>query len=298
MDNAETTGGTVGVPQSSATSPANSAEEQVQRETMRKIRIYQAQLLFREKEMIGRRMEHQENIDVARLAIELARLRGTCEPVAHLEEAAMLLTKARLALAHEAERPRREAENSKAEALAAFSTDGMIAFALLFESGKGKKGDGGMAGTEVFKYEEKEFHWKKFTSERGFQKLLRKHAERIGQEGGEELANLLAAKPVKLDSARDLVRQHLLVSKQEMAELNRMEAPDEIRRFYETRKEASATQFANRLWKDIKKDSLDVETLYSLSRTRHAGNSARATKGSHAKANKSRRQPGRQGTVK
>jgi hypothetical protein len=134
-------------------------------------------------------------LDVAKLALELARLRGKSDPTVFLDEAARLLTEAKFALGREQARPEREAmEQSKQaheklvkliEPSCTWSwQDGSewkreVPFNLLYKPGKTEGGEASKYPPVKFVMQNgetppvtKEFLWQPFTSKRGFRNLL------------------------------------------------------------------------------------------------------------------------------
>lgn len=220
-------------------------------------------------------------LDVAKLALELARLRGTTHPLRFLDEAARLLTDAGLAIGWEQSRPereRREQLNKLTEDLAGEFQANQVPFDRLCRLARAdeKVGASDLPAHETFSFTNKDqkevsFEWRVFRDQRELKKLLAKHASRIYQQAGKDLNSIKANRKGARHWGKAVVA--LLDARYWLS--------DEWRKKFLKVKEfkdgatlrakyiAAATQaFSDLLWSMAKTGTLDVITLYSIHNTR------------------------------
>lgn len=183
--------------------------------------------------MMTERVTTVTELELARLAIELARLRGQKEPTLFLDEAARLLTEARFALSREERRPERERQ-SRSEAseremmklLAPSSTwtfgaakKSEVPFELLYKPGKSEGGEASKYPPTKFVMQNGEtppktieFAWQPFTSRRGFLECLKGRLSSAHRDMKRDAVNTEADKWWKIIEAGKfpIERVHLL----------------------------------------------------------------------------------------
>ena len=265
-------------------SNAPSPDEQLTLEATRASRIWQ--------QVTANAPRQTAALDVAKLALELAQLRGTQEPASFLDEAARLLTEAQIASARERTRPEREQREQfdklKSDFVDEFRKN-QVPFDMLCRPARDdeKIGSSELPATESFSFtsgEDKEiaFEWRVYREERDFKKLIAKHAKRIYQEAGRKLALIAKCEP---RSQKSKAAHTENISSWIEAAVSILTAsywlPDEWRAklfavknqkdatALESEYVAAATQaFGEKLWQMAKNGQLDVVTLHSVYQTR------------------------------
>lgn len=139
-------------------------------------------------------------VEVARLSIELARLRHSMEPVHFLGDAARLLTGARRALAEEEQRPQREQREHKAQFFQTLAESELVPWAKIFRPGPAEGGTARQDEHEEFECsagfdsehnrETVRFKWHVVTSRKGWLKLLARHFRYLYQPTAKKIENL------------------------------------------------------------------------------------------------------------
>jgi hypothetical protein len=157
-------------------------------------------------------------LDVAKLALELARLHGKPDPARYLDESARLLTDAQLALGRERTRPEREATEQSNQAVKKLAKmlepsctwswqhggkrKREVPFNLLYKPGKSEGGEASKYPPVKFVMQNgetapvtKAFSWQPFTSKRGFTNLLehcvKQHDPQLAHTENVQLAKML-----------------------------------------------------------------------------------------------------------
>jgi len=249
--------------------------------------------------------DHSEKLDVVRLSIELARLRGVKEPELFLDEAARLLTEARFAMSREQTRPEREAKAQRDQMIQTLTqefSEQKVPFAKLCRPpGKDEKiGASALPATEVFEYQGENgvihFEWRVYRGEREFKELLEKHAKRIYDtklicdEVSGELARLkkvLEARQKDPQTSGQPANTEAAQSTPSWGQVavalfaNRFWFPEDWRNKFlavesseagapliENYVKAAIPAFQERLWQMAKADHLDTCTLFSIHQTR------------------------------
>lgn len=214
-------------------------------------------------------------IELVRLAIELARLRGEKNPEKFLDEAAKLLTEARFALGREQTRPEREAKERSEQAiqkLAKIFSDELVPFEKLCRPAieNEKIGASALPITEHFEFDSQngliKFGWRVYRDEREFKALLKKHAERIYGEAGKKL-NAIQNESHWGEAALNSLDGYWLSKdwcKKFLAEKSSNTKEAVVREYV---KEATQA-FFDKLWQEAKANHIGIVTLFSIFQTR------------------------------
>ena len=239
-------------------------------------------------------------LDVAKLALELARLHGKTNPQSFLDEAVRLLTEAKFALGREQARPereQREQRNKFTSDLADELRGHQVPFTKLCRPAgdKEKVGASELPAIESFSFtngdnKQTAFEWRVYRDERDFKTLLAKHAKRIYQYVGKRLAS------IKISNEPD--RQHstttspVRVFSWGEAAVNMLDGgywlPVEWREKFSKVKTsrggakltaeyvaAATPAFTEILWRSAKGGLLDVVTIHAINETRRGTYKAR-----------------------
>lgn len=255
-------------------------------------------------------------MEIVRLAIELARLRDAKEPERFLDEAARLLTEARFALGREMTRPEREAKKQSermSQLLAEDFSAQKVPFARICRPATEAEHTGGaseLPAKEAFGFRGEtgmvEFEWRVYRDERDFKELLEKHAKRIYDARhicstvGAELERLkkaleqreseaqsngqtsIASEPSKLPSwsqlAAALCRDRYWFPDEWQNRFLAVESSEAGEKLVEEYVIAAIPAFQEYLWQMAKEDHLDTCTLFSIHQTRQGTYKGRGPK--------------------
>lgn len=220
-------------------------------------------------------------LDVAKLALELARLRGGNDPQKFLDEAARLLSEARFAVGREQARPEREQREQiekMTEGLVDELQGGQVPFARLCRPAQDaeKIGASDLPANEAFSFKNEDgkeisFQWRVYRDERDFKEVLAKHAKHIYQQVGEELTLLEGSAQIHNqwgDAAVKLLTcRHWLPDEWEQKFLKVTNAADGATILSQYLLAATEAVEQN-LWRMAEAGKLDVVTLYAVYNTR------------------------------
>jgi hypothetical protein len=200
-------------------------------------------------------------LDIANLAIELARLRGQTEPGQFLDEAARLLTEACFAMSREMSRPEREAKERSEQIIQLLKegfTAQMVPFSKLCRPATHEEnlGASALSAVEVFEFESKSgierFEWRVYRDVRDFKELLEKHAKRICD--AKQLCNQVGAELARL--------KKVLETRKEEAETSSQPSSADATTTLPTWGQVATALIENRYWfpEDWRKKFLAVES--------------------------------------
>jgi hypothetical protein len=232
-----------------------------------------------------------EEVQVARLAIEIARLRSSRLAREHITEAAQLLTLARV------ERDKEMARHQKGDALTREEVTGLIEqwsesqrvpFDKLYRPGKREGGTAEQDAFEEFKITrgrpgqeptESLFRWKVFQSQKGLRKLIQKHFDDIYSAAATDILKQLPKSKSKQQVIAEYIRrENLCLVAADEKKLTAIRSAEEATAFIRDWGMRSPQTLSESVWEDAKNGRLGVDLVYALWRTREAQKKARAKK--------------------
>lgn len=236
------------------------------------------------------------DVQVARLAIELAKLNRSVDPILFLPKAARLLTEARHAVSYELERPSREARQMSQQIIDEADSRAWVRWDQICKAGKR---DGGTEERKPEAFEINDcgkriqFTWRPMT-EIGFRKMLAKYWEwKLGPEYktvGEELVRILGKNQISAEDrskALALIQNRLFWNDPEFCKgLEQVESSHQAEVFVQNWLERASTEVPKYFMENAKSGLLGQETLYALYKTRSEGMRGRSLKAAAARRKK------------
>ena len=229
-------------------------------------------------------VEFTRNVEVVRLAIELARLRESTKPGEHLAEAAKLITEAGVAMVNEEGRPEQEQAEEGGRLASEMIRCDTIPRDIIFQPGKREGGDGGESARHNIASEEGSFQWATFRSEKGFSQLLAKHYGNICTKAAEEMRPMLCEGNPRTDDAQHYLRSSGLFFDDETAErLREIKNAHDGTMFLGFWQSRAVSKTVDAVVERTKAGWLNSATLKAFAQTRMDGHIARAKRAITAK---------------
>ncbi|TXH17574.1 MAG: hypothetical protein E6R03_03620 [Hyphomicrobiaceae bacterium] len=231
--------------------------------------------------------QHQLRENIARIAIDLARMAGN-EPEVHLSRAARLLTDAGTALIEERERPEREANACVLQRMTQYASDEMVPAEQIYAAGKREGGSGSKPVTHTIGEGEGAFQWKPYASEKGFRNLLVRHFGKLCDKALPTLNETLFAEPPQLEKARAFLVDRYYFDDECSEWLTRVATPKDANEFLSFWRDRVKMMVPTRIIREAQAGVLGIVTLRALAMTRGESCSNRSQSAAVAKKAKAR----------